>query len=92
MCRILNSGGEAINNKIFHKRMIENGNCIQIGSLSFDLSGIIKSQKLTLEVSLENTIVRNSWDFWVYPSKQEVQFRTMFWLPTIWIRMRQEAV
>ena len=29
------------------------------------------AQKLTLEVSLENTSFRNRWDFWVYPSKQE---------------------
>ena len=55
------------------KEMIENGNCIQIGSLSFDLSGIQSAQKLTLEVSIENTSFRNRWDFWVYPSEQEAK-------------------
>jgi hypothetical protein len=70
-CKILNSKGETINNKSFTKEIIENGNCIQIGSLSFNLSGIQKAQKLTLEVSVENTSFRNKWDFWVYPSKQE---------------------
>ena len=42
--------GEVIDNKSFTKELIENGNCIQIGSLSFDLSGIKSAQKLTLEV------------------------------------------
>ncbi len=71
LCRILNSRGEAINNKSFTKEVIEIGNCIQLGSLSFDLAGIKSPQKLTLEVSLEKTSFRNRWDFWVYPSGQE---------------------
>ena len=70
-CRILNNKGEVINNKSFTKDVIENGNCIQIGSLAFDLSGIQSAQKLTLEVSLVNTTFKNRWDFWVYPLKQE---------------------
>jgi hypothetical protein len=60
-----------IDNKIFTKDQIGIGNCIQIGSLSFDLSGISGPQKLTLEVSIENTPYRNKWDFWVYPARQE---------------------
>jgi hypothetical protein len=70
-CSILNSSGTVLQNKILTKDQIENGNCIQIGSLSFDLSGISVARKLTLEVSLENTPYKNSWDFWVYPAKQE---------------------
>jgi hypothetical protein len=71
MCRIINIRGEVINNTSFTKELIENGNCIKIGSLSFDLSGIQSAQKFTLEVSLENTSFKNRWDFWVYPSKQQ---------------------
>ena len=36
-----------------------------------DLSAFKTAQKLTLEVSLENTSFKNRWDFWVYPSEQE---------------------
>ena len=36
------------------------------------MAGISKAQKLTLEVSVENTSYKNSWDFWVYPAKQEI--------------------
>jgi hypothetical protein len=71
VCHILNARGEVINNKSFTKELIEIGNCNLIGSLSFDLSGIHSSQKLTLEVSIDNTSFRNRWDFWVYPSEQE---------------------
>jgi hypothetical protein len=72
VCHILNDKGEVINNKNFTKEVIENGNCIQIGSLSFDLSGIKSAQKLTLEVYLQNTGFKNRWEFWVYPAKQEL--------------------
>jgi hypothetical protein len=70
-CRIINSSGEIIDSKTFTKELIENGNCINIGSLAFGLSEIKSAQKLTLEVSLEKTSFKNRWDFWVYPSVQE---------------------
>ncbi len=71
ICRILDSAGKTIDSKTISKDKIENGNCIGIGSISSDLSGITGAQKLTLDVSLENTAYRNRWDFWVYPSVQE---------------------
>ena len=53
------------------------GNCIPVGSFSFDLADITKAQKLTLEVSVENTPFRNRWDFWVYPVQNEVDNRNV---------------
>jgi hypothetical protein len=72
ICRILDSHGDVLNSESFSKEVIENGNCISIGSLSFDLSGISVAQKLTLETSVKNTPFNNKWEFWVYPSEQEV--------------------
>ena len=72
LCNVLNSAGDTINKEIFTKEEIEIGNCIPIGSLSVDLKNIFKAQKLTLVVSVENTSFKNSWDFWVYPAKQEI--------------------
>jgi hypothetical protein len=72
LCNVLNSAGDTINKEIFTKEEIEIGNCIPIGSLSVDLKNISKAQKLTLVVSVENTSFKNSWDFWVYPAKQEI--------------------
>ncbi len=39
LCRILDSAGEVIDSKTFTKDLIENGNCINIGSVEFGLSG-----------------------------------------------------
>jgi hypothetical protein len=72
LCQVINTGGEIISKKIFTKDEIGIGNCISVGSFSFDLAGISKAQKLKLLVSVENTSFKNSWDFWVYPAKQEI--------------------
>ncbi|MBE3087424.1 MAG: beta-galactosidase [Bacteroidetes bacterium] len=72
LCDVLNSAGDTIYKEIFTKEDIAIGNCIPIGYLSVDLANISKVQKLKLEVSVENTSYKNSWDFWVYPAKQEI--------------------
>jgi hypothetical protein len=72
LCRLINSEGEAIHQQIFIKDTIKIGNCIPVGTFSFDPAGIMKAEKLTLEVSLENTPYRNKWDFWIYPSQNEI--------------------
>jgi len=71
MCHILNSSGDTLYTEAFRKDEIPIGNCFRIGSLSFGLDKIASSQKLRLEVSVEDTPFMNSWDFWVYPGKQE---------------------
>jgi hypothetical protein len=50
---------------------IDIGNCIPAGSVEMSLSDFTTAQKLTLEVSVKNTKFKNSWDFWVYPARQE---------------------
>jgi hypothetical protein len=72
LCQVINTGGEIISKEFLTKDEIGIGNCISIGSFSFDLAGISKAQKLKLLVSVENTSFKNSWDFWVYPAKQEI--------------------
>lgn len=72
ICRLLKSDGEAIDQKTFILDTIDIGNCLSAGNLIFDPAGIMKAQKLTLEVTLENTQFRNKWDLWVYPSKQVI--------------------
>ncbi len=67
LCRLINSEGETIHQQVFIKDTIGIGNCIPVGTYLFDPAGIQKAQKLTLEVSIENTPYRNKWDFWIYP-------------------------
>jgi len=72
LCRLMNSEGGTIHQQVFVKDTIGTGNCIPVGTYFFDPAGIQKAQKLTLEVSIENTPFRNRWDIWVYPSQNEV--------------------
>jgi hypothetical protein len=71
--RVLNSESKLIFKDSSIIDEIKIGNCIPAGSVSIDLSEIKTAQKLTLEISIGNTQFRNSWDFWVYPVKQEIQ-------------------
>jgi len=72
VCRVVNSEGNSIYEQRFIMDTLRIGNCIPVGSFSFDPAGIIKAQKLTLEVSLANTPYINKWDFWIYPSQNEI--------------------
>lgn len=71
LCSIFNSAGDTIYRQTFTKDEVAIGNCIKVGSFSFDLVKIAEAQKLKLEISIENSPFVNSWDFWVYPAKQE---------------------
>lgn len=71
LCRIINSDGETVFQKSFVKDVIEIGNCIPVGTISFGLSGIMKPQKLTMEVSIGSTEIKNRWDLWVYPNEDQ---------------------
>jgi hypothetical protein len=72
LCSILNSAGDTLFRERFSKDEISIDNCIQIGSVSFNLENIISAQKLRLEVLIDKTPYMNSWNFWVYPAKQEM--------------------
>ena len=48
------------------------GNCFSFTNISYDLKGIDKAVKLNLTVKLKGTDFINDWDFWVYPSCQQV--------------------
>jgi hypothetical protein len=51
---------------------IDVGNCIHIGTFKKELSVIKEPQKLTLEVKIKGTKIKNSWDIWVYPEIKEI--------------------
>ncbi len=71
-CYIINSSKDTVFKQEFTKDEIPVGNCIPVGSLSFNLDKITKSGKLTLEVSVKGTPYHNRWDFWTYPASQEL--------------------
>jgi hypothetical protein len=72
LCLMVNQAGDTLATQSFKKEKIEIGNCIPLGTFVFDLSNVVAPEKLTLKVSLKNTVYRNSWDIWVYPEVQKV--------------------
>lgn len=47
------------------------GSGIAAGSINVALDKVNTAQKLSVNVSIENTTYQNSWDIWVYPKKME---------------------
>lgn len=45
------------------------GNGLQVGTICFPLSKIIKATQLTVEVGIAGTGYRNEWKIWVYPEE-----------------------
>jgi hypothetical protein len=72
ICMVVNQNGDTLNKEILMKDKLDIGNCIGIGSYKLDLASITSPQKLTFVVSIKNTPFKNQWDFWVYPSLQQV--------------------
>jgi len=72
ICQIFNSERNSLVKEEFTVEEIEIDNGIDIGAISFPLFDVAHPQKLTLEVLIEDSEFSNSWDFWVYPKKLEV--------------------
>jgi hypothetical protein len=66
-CLIRNTDHDILFDQMFEIGEIPIGNVIPAGSIQYELDGISRARKLTLEVGIENTPYANSWDFWVYP-------------------------
>ncbi len=64
---IRNSADSVIARKTIDQPIIQIDNNPLVGNIFYELSGIRTSEKLNLEVRLENTPFINDWDFWVYP-------------------------
>ena len=71
ICLAIDQAGDTIFREDFQGKDIEIGNCIPVGTVTFDLAIVSKPQKLSLEVLIEDTDFRNKWDFWVYPPLKE---------------------
>jgi hypothetical protein len=48
---------------------INRGGVSVVGTVSTPLSAVTSAQRLTLQVSLEGTTIKNDWNIWVYPTK-----------------------
>jgi len=73
ICQVVNDKGIIIHKEIFTSDSIKTGNCTPVGLYQMDLSDIKEAQKLTLEIMISNSTVKNHWDFWVYPGNNLVE-------------------
>ena len=68
--KITDKTGKLIKSGKLSQTNIPVGNGFKLGDVSFPLASISNPEKLILEVSVNGK--SNSWDFWVYPEKNEV--------------------
>ena len=72
LCQVTDSTGQILRKETMTLDEIMVGNRIIAGSFPMDISGISTARKLTFEVSVAGTPFLNRWDFWIYPSVDEV--------------------
>jgi hypothetical protein len=58
---------------------LPSGICTELGNIEVDLSAFSKPAKLRLEVVLEGTEARNTWDCWVYPPPVTEEPKGVIW-------------
>jgi hypothetical protein len=73
ICQVTDSDNRILRKEIMTMDEIQIGNGIIVGVFSMDLTGFLKAQKLTFEVSVAGTSFKNQWNIWVYPSENEVK-------------------
>lgn len=67
---ISRENGEVLVQGEFEDRHFAVGSLSDLGPIRFDLNNIIKAEKLTVSIELEETEFRNEWPIWVYPNVQ----------------------
>lgn len=64
--------GELIAEGMLDQQDIPIGNAIQLGKVTYRFENKDKPRKLNLKISMAK--FENSWDIWVYPANQEIEF------------------
>ncbi|MCY4780415.1 glycoside hydrolase family 2 [Sphingobacterium sp. UT-1RO-CII-1] len=86
---VSNYGGKKLNNQVIQWWVRDGENSLaegelvatldkglnsQIGDFIVDLKDIKKAEQLTVEIRIKDTEYKNSWNIWVYPALDEVDF------------------
>ena len=75
--------GKLVDAGAFPKQTFENGNGIPVGVVRVVLAGLMKAQKLSLEISIEGTAYHNSWNIWVYPATTQLQNTEVYYTTSL---------
>jgi len=63
----VSSDNGIIDEGTFIEKSIKQGSLTDIDSINISLKDIKMASKVNLEIGIENSTIKNSWDFWVYP-------------------------
>ncbi|NKI27574.1 glycoside hydrolase family 2 [Arenibacter sp. 6A1] len=69
IAKVLTDKGTILKEEKWSIKDLEIGSLTDIGSFNFPLNSIDRAQKLTISLALENSLFKNTWDIWVYPSQ-----------------------
>jgi len=69
---VRNECGDEIASGAFDENDIPIGSGIKLGDITVALDAVKKAGKLNLEVRIKDTDFVNDWNFWVYPSKLQI--------------------
>ncbi|MBK8946689.1 MAG: beta-galactosidase [Ignavibacteriae bacterium] len=72
--KILDLQNKEIANGKFEKNIIQIGNSFGIGKIEYELNKLSSPAIYKLQVNVANYV--NSWDFWVYPEKQNIDLNS----------------
>ena len=67
--KIYNAAGSVLFSGQLPANDIAVGNGISLGKIDFSLKSFKVAQQLTVELQLQNTTYKNSWQIWVYPEE-----------------------
>ena len=71
VCQLIRNDVEVLRVDTLSTTQIPLGKNNSLGTLSYDLSGVKEPAKMTLIIVVGN-LVRNQWDFWVYPKSVDM--------------------
>ncbi len=82
--KLTNDKGQIFAQQQMPAQDIPVGNGNVAGNIEADLSKIVTATHLKLEITIDNTVFANDWDFWVYPATlPDVQNSTVYYTDTL---------
>ena len=71
LCRIIDPEDKIVHEEMMEKAVVPVDNAIYLGEVNYPLKDISQAGKYRLDVSVQGTEFKNSWEFWVYPESPE---------------------
>jgi len=67
--KIINENNLVVTQGVFAEKQLPLGSLTNLGEIEFNLNAVVKDGKFSILIEVAETEFKNSWDFWVYPTK-----------------------